>query len=108
MTCVFKFEGDHDLWFLHLRLEFVLHLWFKKFLQLRVGFTNEVDSYFRSKEVISHGTVDAVSNYQLIGPHHHFTYKVSEAILTCLCDSPIDRISMYLRPLYSYLPVDYT
>ena len=55
MNCVFTFEGEHDFWFLHLttfkarfshlRLEFVLHLWLKKFLQLRVVFTNEVDFF---------------------------------------------------------------
>ena len=53
MNCVFTFEGEHDFWFLHLRtfkarflhlrMEFILHLRLKKFLQLRVVFTNEVD-----------------------------------------------------------------
>ena len=31
--------------FLHLRLEIFLHLWLKKFLQPRVIFANEVDSF---------------------------------------------------------------
>ena len=51
-NCVLKFVGEHDFLFLHLttfkarflhlRLEIFLHLWLKKFLQLRVIFSNEV------------------------------------------------------------------
>ena len=49
---VFTFVGEHDFLlhlttfkarFLHLRLGIFVHLWLKKFLQLRVIFTNEVD-----------------------------------------------------------------
>ena len=55
MNCVFTFEGEHDFWFLHLttfkarflhlRLEFVLHLRLMKFLQLRVVSTNEINFF---------------------------------------------------------------
>ena len=34
--------------------------------------------------------------------------KVSEAILTCLCDSPVNRIATYPCPLHSYIPANYT
>ena len=54
-NCIFTFAGENDFLFLHLttfkarfldlRLEIFLHLWWKKFLQLRVIFTNE-DDYF--------------------------------------------------------------
>ena len=54
-NCVFTFEGEHDFLFLHLttfkarflhlRLELLLHLWLKEFLQLRVIFTNEADVF---------------------------------------------------------------